>query len=208
MNKILFVDTLTTGMNIERCSIYRIGGIYTEDGMEKKRFEFNIKPFPGSRISDQSLWIGGVDRAILASYPSQESSFEKFTEMLDGFVDVRNPRDKMYLAGFNSAAFDAPFIWEWFKRNQNDHIRDYFHVQIIDMMSIAAFCLMNERWQMQDFKLESVARQMRINTGNEDTFNCLANAKTCLSIYKKIKERFGIEEFPDSEESHELITNQ
>ena len=42
MNKILFVDTLTTGMNTERCAIYRIGGIYTEDGVEKKRFDFKV----------------------------------------------------------------------------------------------------------------------------------------------------------------------
>jgi len=207
MNKIIFIDTLTTGMNTERCSIYRMGGIYTENGVEKKRFEFRMKPFPGARISDQSLWIGGIDRSILASYPEQDKAFQQFIEMLDECVEVRNSHDKIYIAGFNSAAFDVPFIWEWFRRNGNERNRDYFHMQVIDIMSLTAFVLMDERNRMQDFKLESVARKMNIYSGEGDTCDCIQNAKTCLDIYRKLKERFGIEQVTDLSEATEIIKN-
>ncbi len=207
MNKILFLDTLTTGMNTERCAIYRIGGIYTEDGVEKKRFQFHMKPFPGARISDQSLWVGNVDRSILAGYPDQEKTFLEFIRMLDTFVEVRNSRDKMYIAGFNAATMDVPFLWEWFRRNGNERNRDYFHMQIIDMMNISAFVLMNERQRMQDFKLESVARQLHIYSGEGDTFDCIQNAKTTLDIYRSLRERFGLQLFEDLTETDDFVKN-
>ncbi len=207
MNKILFIDTLTTGMNTERCAIYRIGGIYTEDGQEKKRFQFHLRPFPGARISDQSLWVGKVDRSILAGYPDQAEAFKQFIEMLDSFVEVRNSRDKMYIAGFNAAMMDVPFLWEWFRRNGNERNRDYFHMQVIDLMNISAFVLMDERRRMQDFKLESVARHMNIYSGEGDTSDCIQNAKTALDIYRQLRERFGLEMFKDVSETSESIKN-
>ena len=207
MNKILFIDTLTTGMNTERCAIYRIGGIYTEDGVEKKRFQFHLKPFPGARISDQSLWIGRVDRSILAGYPDQAEAFHEFINMLDEFVEVRNSRDKLYLGGFNTATMDAKFLWEWFHRNGNERNRDYFHMQILDIMNIAAFVLIDERNQMQDFKLESVARQLNLYSGEGDTSDCLQNAKTALDIYRVLRERTGIGPAVDITESKDIIRN-
>ena len=207
MNKILFLDILSTGMDIKRCAIYRIGGIYTEDGVEKKRFDFRVRPFPGARISDQSLWVGGVDRSILAHYPDQEKVFEEFIAMLNEFVEVRNSRDKMYLAGFNTATMDAPFLWQWFNINRNERNRDYFHMQIMDMMTVAGFALMDERRSMQDFKLESVARQLRIYPGEGDTSDCIQNAKTCLDIYRHMRTRFGLEQFDDLSESTDIVKN-
>lgn len=207
MNKILFIDTLTTGMNTDRCAIYRIGGIYTENGEERIRFDLKVRPFPGARISDQSLWIGGIDRTTVAAYPDQESAFKTFISMLDRFVEVRNSKDKMYIGGFNVAAMDVPFLWEWFRRNGNERNRDYFHMQYIDIMSIAAFALMNQRQKMRDFKLESVAQQYKVYSGEGDTCDCIQNARTCLDIYRKMKLDFGIEEIQSKTIATEILKN-
>ena len=207
MNKILFIDILSTGMDVKRCAIYRIGGIYTEDGQEKKRFDFRVRPFQGARISDQSLWVGGVDRTALAAYPDQEKAFSDFIAMLDGFVEVRNSRDKMYLGGFNTATMDAPFLLQWFNWNRNERYRDYFHMQILDMMTVAGFALMDQRRSMQDFKLESVARQLNIYSGEGDTSNCVQNAKTSLDIYRHMRTRFGLEEFTETPECTDILKN-
>ena len=148
-----------------------------------------------------------MDRSILAGYPDQEKTFLEFIHMLDTFVEVRNSRDKMYIAGFNAATMDVPFLWEWFRRNGNERNRDYFHMQIIDMMNISAFVLMNERQRMQDFKLESVARQLHIYSGEGDTFDCIQNAKTTLDIYRKLRERFGLQLFEDLTETDDFVKN-
>lgn len=207
MNKILFIDTLTTGMNPEKCSIYRIGGIYTEDAVEKKRFEFRMRPFINARISEQSLWISGESRSSLIRYKDEKDVFKEFTEMLDGIIDLRNPKDKAYIAGFNAASFDNPFLREWFRRNGNERFRDYFHVQVIDTMTLATVILMNMRNNMTDFRLETAARYLDVKAPASATYDCLINSKISLDIYRKFQVRCGLAECTDIEETEEIIKN-
>lgn len=189
-NKILFIDTVTTGMNPERCGIYRIGGIFTEDLVEKLRFELRMRPFRNARISDTSLWICGESRASLLAYTDENRAFTDFVAHLDERVNLRNPYDKLYIAGFNAASFDVPFLREWFHRNGNNRFRDYFHVQTLDLMSLAAFALIDERPTMPDFHLETAARFLGVTVSHTDKYDCVGNARTCLDMYCELRNRF------------------
>jgi hypothetical protein len=195
MNKILFIDTLTTGMDTKKCAIYAIGGIFCEDypneTKETLRFEFRMRPHDGARISDNSLWVGGIERSNLLRYKKEEDVLMEFIQTLDEKVDIKNPNDKIYVAGFNSSAFDMPFIREWFERNGNGHFRDYFHIQTIDLMSLSAFALMGERNQMPDFHLETAARFLNVNSVIGEKYDCVNNAITCLNMYRTLKMRFN-----------------
>ena len=207
MNKIIFIDTLTTGMNPERCSIYRIGGIYTEDGVEKKRFEFRMRPYINARISEQSLWISGENRSSLLVYPDEKDAFKSFINFLNSIVNLKNPKDKVYLAGFNAASFDVPFLREWFRRNGNERFRDYFYVQIIDTMCLATVTLINTRHNMPDFHLETAARFMEVKTAVSNSYDCITNAKTSLEIYRKFEKRCGLGECLDTTISDDITKN-
>lgn len=207
MNKIFFIDTLTTGMNPERCSIYRIGGIYTENGVEAKRFEFRMRPFTNARIAEQSLWISGESRSSLLVYKSEADAFKDFTAFLDTVVDLRNPRDKAYIAGFNVAGFDTPFIREWFRRNGNERFRDYFYVQTIDTMCLSTVTLLNSRQNMPDFHLETAARFMEVPVSVKEKYDCVANAKISLDIYRRFETRCGLGECRNTEAAKEFIKN-
>lgn len=207
MNKIIFLDTVTTGMNHEKCAIYRIGGIVAENGVEQTRFEFHVRPFPNARISDSSLYICNESRASLVNYPDQAEAFNAFIGMLSKHVNIRNPFEKLYIGGFNVAAFDIPFLREWFRRNGNNRFRDYFHAQPIDIMSIAAFALLNERRGMPDFHLETVAKHFDIRMMSEDLYNCVSNAKICLDLFRKLQYRFGLAEVEDVSPAEETIKN-
>ncbi len=207
MKKIIFLDTVATGTNPDRCCIYRIGGIYTEDGVEKKRFEMRMRPFPNARINDQSLYITGETRASLTCYPSEAEVFGQFISFLDGIIDVRNARDKAYIAGFNVSSLDIPFIKEWFRRNGNERFRDYFYVQNLDMMNIAAFALVGLRDNMPDFHLETVARFLEIRHPRLSEYDSINNAKTSLEIYRKLQTTFGLSKCADTSEATDITRN-
>ena len=207
MNKIIFLDTVTTGMNHEKCAIYRIGGIVAENGEERTRFEFRVRPFPYARIADSSLYICGESRATLNEYPDQKVAFDAFIDMLSKHVNIKNPYEKLYIGGYNVAAFDIPFLREWFRRNGNNRFRDYFHAQPIDIMSIAAFALLNERRGMPDFHLETVAKHFNIRTMSQDVYNCVSNAKICLDLFRKLQYNFGLAETENTEAAEEYIKN-
>lgn len=194
MSKILFIDTLTTGIHQERCAIYRIGGIVCEENVnairEGIRFDLAVRPFAGARIVENSLWVGGVSRSDLVAYPTQEAAFADFYKILEDSINVKNSRDKMYLCGFN-VAFDVPFLKNWFLRNGNSHFRDCFYIQDIDLMSVAAFAMMNFRESMPDFHLETAAKALGVTPTKGQRYSCLDNAETCVKMYIALKERLS-----------------
>lgn len=207
MYKILFLDTVTTGMNPEACCIYRLGCIYTENGQETKRLDLRMRLYNNARISEQSLWICGESRSSLAVYPSQEEAFKTFIDFLDSVVDVKNPNDKLFIGGFNVATFDIPFLRQWFIRNNNEKFRNYFHMQAIDMMIITNNLLLEKRHQCKDFHLESAARYMGLETLTDNEYDCIQNARTGLRMFRKYREDIYHERFPDNEEEISCIKN-
>jgi uncharacterized protein YprB with RNaseH-like and TPR domain len=207
MNKFLFVDTLTTGMNPERCAIYRLGALYVEDGVEKKALDIKVRPYNNARISQQSLWIGGETRSTLIHYPSEDSAFGDLLSFLNAVVDVRNSRDKIYIGGYNCSAFDIPFLREWFIRMDNQQFRNYFNVQSLDMMNIAAMALISKRESLPDFQMQSVASYLGIHTIEEEKYDCLQNARTALKIYRKLQTAFGLGICQDESETEDVTRN-
>lgn len=211
MNKILFIDTLTTGLNPERCAIYRIGGIICEESaggiVEKQKFDIFSRPFEGARIMENSLWVGGVTRSNLIYFPEQKSAFDDFFRLVSESVNLRNSKDKLYIAGFNTSSFDAPFIRNWFTRNGNQRFRDCFYVQTLDMMSLSAFALINERGNMPDFHLETTARFLGVSPARGERYSCLDNAATCLEMYKTLKTRLHVGDSRRHVGTDSLFTN-
>lgn len=207
MYKILFIDTLTTGMNPDKCAIYRIGGIFTVNGREVRRFDLHVRPFDNARISDQCIWISGETRTSVIRYPDQEEAFKTFLSLLDEQVNIHNPKDKIHLGGFNTDRFDYPFIREWFRRNGNEHFRDYFYVQTLDMMSITNFSLLKTRSDMEDFYLETAARELGVRPAGEDRYDCVANSRTCLEMFHVLSKRFVIDDVSQKDELTETFRN-
>lgn len=197
MYKILFVDSVTTGMSPEKCAIYRLGGIFTVNGVEKLRFELRMRPFDTARIADQSLWICNETRSSLIYYPSQEEGFKDFIKLLDRQVNLHNSKDKIFIGGFNTDRFEYPFLREWFRRNGNERFRDYFYVQTIDMMSITNLKVLTKRTSLPDFHLETAARHIGITAAGTDKYDCIQNSKTCLDMFRKISFEWGIDNVQD-----------
>jgi len=211
MNKILFIDTLSTGLNPERCAIYRIGGIFCEETpdslSEKCRFELCVRPWEGARIMDNSLWIGGVTRSKMLYFPDSRTAFNDFFRLVTERVNIRNPKDKIYIAGFNASAFDVPFIKGWYARNDNQHFRDCFYVQTLDLMSLAALALINERDAMNDFHLETAARQLGVEPVKSEKYSCIDNAETCIAMFRALKERLHLGEDRHYEKTEDVFIN-
>ena len=211
MNKILFIDTLTTGLNPERCAISRIGGVLCKDGPcsmeEAVRFDIVARPFEGARIVDSSLWVGGMTRSRLIYFPEQRQAFRDFMSIVQQNIDIRDPKDKIYIAGFNASSFDVPFIRGWFTRNDNTRFRDCFHVQTLDIMSLAAIALMNERRTMPDFHLETAAKFLGVTPVKRESYSCLDNAMTCVAMYRVLKQRLAVGEDKEYKSTDRLIVN-
>lgn len=211
MNKVLFLDILTTGSLPQRCGIYAIGGSLCEDHRDSMkelcRFEFRMRPFENARISDNSLWLGGVTRSQLLYYKKEDEVLKAFTGILSEAVKLTDPSDKIFICGFNTSAFDLPFLKEWFERNSDRNFRNYFHMQTMDLMTLSAYALMDERTTMKEFNLDTVARKMGIMTKTSETYCCADNVQTSISVYRKLKEKLGRGEWGTFSESDKELKN-
>ena len=211
MNKILFIDILATGTNPQKCGIYAIGGILCEDTFseikEIQRFEFRISPYEGARIMDSSLWIGGITRSELFQFQKEDEVLNTFISMMAKSVNFSNPNDKVFICGFNSTAFDLPFLKELYERNGHKKFRDCFHMQTIDLLSLSAFALMQERTSMREFNLSTVSRKLEIVPKTSPKYCCLDNSDTCLEIYRKLKERLKAGEYGTLIKCDNIIKN-
>jgi DNA polymerase III alpha subunit (gram-positive type) len=162
--KLLYLDTETTGVNPIDHSLHQVSMIY-EDQIGTQEFDFKIKPYKD--IFSPALKKGEIYIETLNQYPDQRESFSEFLTTLDSLVDSRDPRDKLFLIGYN-ISFDEQFIRQWFHDNDNNFYGSYFWNPSIDVMTLAMNRLMFKRSLMPNFKLETVCQMFNIyNTGQQ-----------------------------------------
>ena len=207
MYKVLFIDAVTTGMNPYRCCLHRLSGIFTVNGKEVKRFEIRMRAYESSDIYENSLAMCNETRSSINRYPDQGKAFADFLALLDEQVDLHNPKDKVFLGGFNTDRFEYIFLREWFKRNGNERFRDYFHVQTFDMMCLANFAILGHRSALPDFYLETAAREIGLRTSWDKNYDGLNCAKMSLDMFRVLAQRWGIDELRDFEESQDIFRN-
>jgi hypothetical protein len=209
--KMLFIDTLVTGMQPSRCGIYALGGIICEDTpdrtVEKCRFEMRINPKDGLKINDGKLWISGTRLSDLSTFQKEGDARAWLTAILDKHVNMRNPADKMYLAGYNVSGLDIPFLREWFRRTADeqgrDHFYDYFSKQPMDVMILARYAMLRSERTLMDFQQETVAQNLGVDRRWGEVYSCLDSARESLDIWRKLKPLLGAgEEGPEPQETH------
>ena len=207
MYKILFLDSATTGMSPESCAIYRLGGIFTVDAEEKLRFELRMCPPRDAFIKKESLGICNESVRSLSYYPDQKEAFKDFIRLLDEHVNVRDPKDKIFIGGFNTDRFEYPFLREWFRQNGNLRFKDYFYVQTIDMMSIMNLRVLTNRPNLPDFHLETAARQLGVITAWDKKYDSIRNSKVCLDMFRQVAREWCIDDCWDESVTEKTYRN-
>jgi len=157
MTKILFFDVETTGLDSKINGIHQLSGLIEIDGEIKESFDFKINPSPELAVDAEALKISGKTLEEIRSYPSEALVYRQFVAMLLKYIEKFNNRDKAFLAGWNNAHFDNDFLRAFFIRNNDKFFGSWFWSNPIDVMVLASQCLIEERAEMINFKLMTVA---------------------------------------------------
>ena len=150
----IYVDTETTGLDPEKCSIFQLSGIIVHDG-ETEEFDFRMKPFRGDPIPPEVTEITGVTQEELDTYPDQDVVFKQWIALLNKYINVKDYRGRAYFIGYNSD-FDRRFIRAWHEFNGNKQMGWYFFFPDLDAMRLAAFYLVGRTGNLPNFKLGTV----------------------------------------------------
>ena len=125
---------------------------------------------------------------MLGKYPLPEDTYKKFEALLSSHVNKYNKGDKLFFIGYN-AKFDSDFVRQFMSLNNNKYYGSYFWNPYIDLMTIAASQLMNERDSMPDFKLATVARMLGLDVDNERLHDAEYDIYITMRIYSRLLQK-------------------
>jgi DNA polymerase-3 subunit epsilon len=190
--KKFFFDLETTGLDYKTNAIHQFSGCIELDGTIIESFNFKMKPFEGAIIEPKALETSNVTEEQIMAYPPAEEVFKDFMRMLSRYVKKFDKKDKMFLVGYNNAAFDNAFLREFYVRYQrDDYFNSWFWGNTIDVMVLASEHLTEMRVGMENFKLMTTARALGIEIDESKLHDAEYDIELTRNIYRIVTNRFN-----------------
>lgn len=138
-NKFFWFDLETTGLNPRVHEIHELSAIVTIPGQQPRTLNLNIRPNAPETIAQEALDLRGLTKDQLMAYPPSTQAFSQLTAWLSLSIDKFDPTDKLCMAGYNIAAFDIPFLNQFFLRHNDKYFGSWFHrAPILDIIHIVS----------------------------------------------------------------------
>lgn len=184
--KILFYDVETTGLEPGKHSIHQISGLIEIDGAHIESFDIRMRPHPKARIEVEALKVAGLTEADIMINPySQKEGHVFLKKIIAKHVNIYDPKDKMFIVGFNNRSFDDHFLFKWFLLQGDNFVGSLFWFGL-DTMPMALAALMPRRHLLPSFKLKRVALELGIEVDNDRLHDSLYDAELTRKIYNTL----------------------
>lgn len=182
MNKIIFIDTETGGVNAEKSALIQLSGIIEVDGTEKEKFNFYIKPFENSEVNQKALEVQGrtLEELGTEKYIDESIIYKKFLEILDKYIDKYDKNDKFIVAGYN-VKFDIDILKALFERNNNKFLFSYFNSSMLDpLYSVRLLQIAGILPVLENNKLETWCKYFNIELKAHDSLQDITATKKLI----------------------------
>ena len=155
MNKIIFIDTETGGVNPEKAALIQLSGIIRIDKKDVEKFNFYIKPFENSEVTEKALEVQG-------------RTLEKLKT------------DKFIVAGYN-VRFDVDILKAFFQRHGNNFLFSYLDSSMLDpLYSIRLLQIAEVLPVLENNKLETWCKHFGIELKAHDSLEDIEATKKLI----------------------------
>jgi DNA polymerase-3 subunit epsilon len=144
-----------------------------------------MRPFPGAVIDQEALDVAGVTREQIMAYPSPDDAYKYLHLLLSQYVSKFDKKDKFHLSGYNIMGFDNEFLRAFWKR-YDKYFGSFFWSDCIDVMSEASSFLRKMRPAIENFKLKTIAKVMKINIDESKLHDAVYDVELTMEIYDRI----------------------
>ncbi|MBE0501118.1 MAG: 3'-5' exonuclease [Desulfuromonadales bacterium] len=207
MQKLVFIDVETTGIDYERCGITQISGAIQIGDTVHESFDYYLRPYPTDQIEEAALAVTGIDRRqfLPASDPNAlklpgqlfedpQVIYQRLVELLGKHVNKFDKADKFQFIGYNAHSFDMPFMRKFWEKNGDRYFGSWFWYPCLDVMLLWAQILQPVREELSNFKLMTIAAYAGIEVDQSrlhDSQYDIELTRTLWLSAKQIIERGG-----------------
>ena len=182
MNKIIFIDTETGGVNPEKAALIQLSGIIRIDKKDVEKFNFYIKPFENSEVNEKALEIQGrtLEELKTDKYVEEKEVYKQFINLLDKYIDKYDRTDKFIVAGYN-VRFDVDMLKAFFQRHGNNFLFSYLDSSMLDpLYSIRLLQIAEILPILENNKLETWCKHFGIELKAHDSLEDIEATKKLI----------------------------
>lgn len=182
MNKIIFIDTETGGVNPEKAALIQLSGIIRIDKKDVEKFNFYIKPFENSEVTEKALEVQGrtLEELKTDKYVEEKEVYKQFINILDKYIDKYDRTDKFIVAGYN-VRFDVDILKAFFQRHGNNFLFSYLDSSMLDpLYSIRLLQIAEILPVLENNKLETWCKYFEIELKAHDSLEDIEATKKLI----------------------------
>ncbi|WP_338937650.1 3'-5' exonuclease [Fusobacterium pseudoperiodonticum] len=182
MNKIIFIDTETGGVNPEKAALIQLSGIIRIDKKDVEKFNFYIKPFENSEVNEKALEVQGrtLEELKTDKYVEEKEVYKQFIKLLDKYIDKYDTTDKFIVAGYN-VRFDVDILKAFFQRHGNNFLFSYLDSSMLDpLYSIRLLQIAEVLPVLENNKLETWCKHFGIELKAHDSLEDIEATKKLI----------------------------
>ena len=182
MNKIIFIDTETGGVNPEKSALIQLSGIIRIHKKDVEKFNFYIKPFENSEVNEKALEVQGrtLEELKTDKYVEEKEVYKQFINLLDKYIDKYDRTDKFIVAGYN-VRFDVDILKAFFQRHGNNFLFSYLDSSMLDpLYSIRLLQIAEILPILENNKLETWCKHFGIELKAHDSLEDIVATKKLI----------------------------
>ena len=182
MNKIIFIDTETGGVNPEKAALIQLSGIIRIDKKDVEKFNFYIKPFENSEVTEKALEVQGrtLEELKTDKYVEEKEVYKQFINLLDKYIDKYDRTDKFIVAGYN-VRFDVDILKAFFQRHGNNFLFSYLDSSMLDpLYSIRLLQIAEVLPVLENNKLETWCKHFGMELKAHDSLEDIEATKKLI----------------------------
>ena len=182
MNKIIFIDTETGGVNPEKSALIQLSGIIRIDKKDIEKFIFYIKPFENSEVNEKALEVQGrtLEELKTDKYVEEKEVYKQFINLFDKYIDKYDRTDKFIVAGYN-VRFDVDILKAFFQRHGNNFLFSYLDSSMLDpLYSIRLLQIAEVLPVLENNKLETWCKHFGIELKAHDSLEDIEATKKLI----------------------------
>jgi DNA polymerase III subunit epsilon len=178
--KMIYLDTETTGLDAKLCDIWQIGAIIESCGEVIDKQNFFMAPHKKARIEVGALKLQNMTEKDLYALPDRDKQFKALKKMLNTYVSLYDKNDKFLIVGYN-VQFDIQFLRQFWLSFGDKHFNSYFLVPSIDVMGLAGLYSVKYGIPFDNFKLQTVCNFFGVSVDAHDAMN---DIEATMILYK------------------------